>query len=154
MNEGIETEMISRRRALSLLEVGRHWASRYRRRWSRWRPKPRRPPELRRRPLRPPEHTGCSGGRGGAPIGMNDAMAAMSGATSDERGRNRRGPRPPQPLQRNRGSICFRTRDRATRQTQNCISVRRTTQCARPQTEGRGGDGSPMFPQKPRESIL
>jgi hypothetical protein len=46
---------------------------------------------------------GCNGGKGGAPIVMNDAMAAMNGATSDERGRNRRGLRPPQPLQRNKG---------------------------------------------------
>ena len=40
---------------------------------------------------------------------MNDAMAAMSGATSDERARNRKGLRPPHQLQRNRGSVCFRT---------------------------------------------
>ncbi len=77
---------------------------------------------------------------------MNDATAAMSGATSDERARNRRGPRPPQPLQRNRGSVCFRTPDRAIRRTRNCISVRRTTQCARPQTKRKGGDESTHVP--------
>ena len=46
-------------------------------------------------------------------LAMSDATAAMNGATSDERARNQKGPRPPQRLQRNRGSVCFRTPDRA-----------------------------------------
>ena len=90
MNERIETEMISRRKALSLLELGRHSASPYRRRWSRWRLKPRRPLVPPRRPLRRPEHTGCSGGKGGARIAMSDGTAATSDAMSGERARNER----------------------------------------------------------------
>jgi hypothetical protein len=56
---------------------------------------------------------GCNAGKGGAPIAMSDGTAAMSGATSDERVRNQKEPRPPQQLQRNRGSVCFRAPDRA-----------------------------------------
>jgi hypothetical protein len=54
-------------------------------------------------PLRPPEHTGCKGGKGSAPIATSDATAAMSGATSGGRARNQRRPRPPPQRQRNRG---------------------------------------------------
>jgi hypothetical protein len=54
---------------------------------------------------------GCNGGKGGAPIAMNDAMVAMSGATSGERVRNQRGR--PLPLRRNKMSVRFRTPDRA-----------------------------------------
>ena len=54
---------------------------------------------------------GCNGGKGGAPIAMNDAMVAMSGATSDELEGNQR--RPPLQLRRNKMSIRFRTPDRA-----------------------------------------
>ena len=56
MNE-IETEMVSRRKALSLLGLGRRSVSRYRRRWSRWRPKHRRP----RDPAAPAAATGTHG---------------------------------------------------------------------------------------------
>ena len=48
---------------------------------------------------------------------------------------------------RNRRSVCFRAPDRAIGRTQKCISVRRTTPCARPQTKRKGGDGSTPLPQ-------
>jgi hypothetical protein len=96
---------------------------------------------------------GCNGDKGDALIVMSDATAAMSGATSDERVINQRRLHPPQQLQHNRRAACFRTQDRAIRQTRNCISVRRTTQCARPQTKGKGGDGSTPLAQNLLESI-
>jgi hypothetical protein len=64
-------------RRFPCLASGRYWASHCRRRWSRLRPKHRRPPEPRPpRPLRPPGPTGCNGGKGGAPIVMSDVTAA------------------------------------------------------------------------------
>ena len=44
---------------------------------------------------------------------MSDGTVAMSGATSGERVRNQKEPPPPQQLRHNRGSVCFRTPDRA-----------------------------------------
>ena len=108
MNERIKTEMISRRKALSLLGLGAALgftlSSALEPLEAEAQEAARRPPP---RPLRPPEHTGCSGGKGDAPIAMSDATAAMSGATSDERARNQRRPHPPHQLQRNRGPSAF-----------------------------------------------
>jgi hypothetical protein len=63
--------------------LGRHWASRYRQRWSRWRPKHRRPPrplQTPRRPppapLRPPQHAGGIGGHRDAPLAISDGARA------------------------------------------------------------------------------
>lgn len=43
---------------------------------------------------------GCNGGKGGEAVGMSDAMAAKSTATSDERVRNQQRRRLPEQLQR------------------------------------------------------
>ena len=124
MNERIKTEMISRRKAISLLGLGAALGLTLSATFEPLEAEAQEAAGTAARLLRRPEHTGCNGGKGGAPIAMSDAMAAMSGATSDERARNQKGPRPPQRLQRNRGSVCFRTPERTIRRTQNCVSVR------------------------------
>ena len=117
MNEGIKTEMISRRRALSLLGLGAALGFTLS---AALEPLEAEAQEAAGTAAPPAEATGTHGmqrRQGRRTLAMNDAMAAMSGAMSDERVKNRRGPHPPQPLQRNRGSVCFRTLGRATRQT-------------------------------------
>ena len=89
MTEETKMEMISRRKALSLLGLGAASASRYRRRSSRQRPKRKRLP----RPP-PPEPMGCNGGKSGELI----APSGVRAATSDERVRS---PRRSLPSRRN-----------------------------------------------------
>ena len=107
MNERIKTEMISRRKALSLLGLGAALGFTLSAALEPLEAEAQEATGPPPRPLRPPEHTGCNGGKGGAPIAMSDGTAAMSDATSDERVRNQRRPRPPQQLQRNRGPSAF-----------------------------------------------
>ena len=90
-----------------------------------------------------PGHTGCNGDQHDAPLAISDGTRAAPVNLL----------RPPHQLQHNRGSVCFQTPDRAIRRTWNCISVRRTTQCARPQMKRKGGDESTPLPQNTRESI-
>ena len=91
MQQEIKIEMISRRKALSLLgfaaALGFTLSSALEPLEAEDR-RPRPPP----RPLRPRGHMGCNGGKGGEAVGMSDATAVKSTATSDERVRNQ--PRP------------------------------------------------------------
>ena len=94
-------EMISRRKALSLLGLGAALgftlSSALEPLEAEAQEAPRPPP----RPLRPRGPMGCNGGKGGAAVGMSDATAAKSTATSDERVRNQQRRRLPEQLQRN-----------------------------------------------------
>jgi hypothetical protein len=72
-------------RCFPCLALGRHWASRYRQRWSRSRPKHRRPLRPLRTPLRPPpaplrppEHAGGIGGHRDAPLAISDGARATA----------------------------------------------------------------------------
>ncbi len=79
-------------------------------------------------PRSPPEPTGCNDGKDGEAVGMSDAMAGKSTATSDARVRNQRRRRLPEQLQRNRGSVCSQTPGCAVRRTRNCLCARRVMQ--------------------------
>ena len=111
MNERIKTEMISRRKALSLLGLGAAFGFTLSSALEPLEAEAQEATGPPLHPLRPQGHTECNGGKGGARIAMSDGTAATSGAISDERVRNQRRPHPP--LRRNRRSVCFRTPDRA-----------------------------------------
>ena len=146
MNERIETEMISRRKALSLLGLGAALGFTLSAALEPLEAEAQEATGPPPRPLRPPEHTGCNGGKGGALIAMSDGTAATSDAMSGERARNQRRP----PAARSGaigGPSAFERQIARSDGLQNCICVRRTTQCARPQTKRKGGDESTPLPQ-------
>ena len=140
MNQKIKAEMISRRKALSLLGLGAALAITLS---SALKPSEAEAQEAtgtrpRPRPLRPPGPTECNGGKGGAPIAMSDAMAAMSDATSDERVRNQKRRRPPQRLHRNSGPS-------AVNAWRRYELFQRAMRWARPHAGKMGGSESPAF---------
>ena len=153
MNERMKTEIISRRKALSLLGLGAALGFTLS---SALEPLEAEAQEAARAAAAPagrPGHTGCNGGKGDAPIAMSDATVAMSDATSGERARNQKGPRPPQRLQRNRGPSAFERQIARSDGLRIAYPFSRTTQCARPQTTRKGGDEGTPLPQNTRESI-
>ena len=52
---------------------------------------------------------GCNGGKGGEAVGMSDATAVKSTATSDERVRNHQRRRLPEQLQRSSGPSALKS---------------------------------------------
>ena len=103
MKQKIKTEMISRRKALSLLGFGAALGFTLSSALEPLEAEAQEAAGRRRARCRPPEPMGCNGGKGGAAVAMSDAMAAKSTATSDERVRNQQRRRLPEQLHRSSG---------------------------------------------------
>ena len=104
MNERIQTEMVSRRKALSLLGLGAALGFALSAALEPLEAEAQEATGTTARPLQQPGRTGCNGDQHDAPLAISDGTHA---APVNPR------LRPPQHLHRNRGSVCFRTSDRA-----------------------------------------
>ena len=92
----------------------------------------------------------CNGGKDGALVVMSAGTVAKSTATSDERAKSPREPRPQAQLLLNKDIERFRTSEGTIRGAENCVSVGRTTQ--RRMTRKGGDEGIPT-PRNLRGSI-
>ena len=99
MNEKFETEMVSRRKALSLLGLGAALSFTLSSALEPLEAEAQEATATAAAPPAAPGHTGCNGGKGGAPIAASDATAAMSDGTRDAPVNLR----PPRRLPRNSG---------------------------------------------------
>ena len=103
MNERIETEMISRRKALSLLGLGAALGFALSAALEPLEAEAQEATGTTARPLQQPGRTGCNGDQHDAPLAISDGTRAAPVNLL----------RPPHQLRHNRRSVCFRTSDRA-----------------------------------------
>ena len=78
MNEKFKTEMVSRRKALSLLGLGAALGFTLSSALEPLEAEAQEATGPPPRPLRPPGPTGCNGGKGGEAVAMSDATAARA----------------------------------------------------------------------------
>ncbi len=102
MNERIQTEMVSRRKALSLLGLGAALGFTLSSALEPLEAEAQEAAPATRPPPRP-GHTGCSDVQRAAPLAISDGTRAAPVNLL----------RPPHQLRHNRRSVCFRTSDRA-----------------------------------------